>query len=287
MDAVPTTSLATTVSHDDDVLNLRLIRKSPHTDEAYRRDWRQFKAFIGDKPMRLITMSDLLRWEEHLSHAGLSPASQRRKLSAVKSILSFAQKLNYLYLNPGAAVELPEVAPLSAERILTEGEVLALLRAARNRNDHLLLVLLYYGGLRVSEALSLRWRQVREQPDGSVVITVMGKGRRQRAVWLPAHLGDLFERRGDDDDVIPGRHAGRPLSRAQAFRIVRAAAERAGIKRKVSPHWLRHAHASHALARGATVAEVRDTLGHSSVRITDQYLQALPNSSSAARLPAS
>ncbi len=61
----------------------------------------------------------------------------------------------------------------------------------------------------------------------------------------------------------------------------RQAAARAGIDGKVSPHWLRHAHASHALERGAPVALVLDTLGHSSVSTTNGYLHARPNDSSA------
>ncbi len=71
------------------------------------------------------------------------------------------------------------------------------------------------------------------------------------------------------------------LDPSAAWRIVRKAAARAGIDGNVSPHWLRHAHASHALERGAPVALVRDTLGHSSVSTTNGYLHARPNDSSA------
>ncbi len=71
------------------------------------------------------------------------------------------------------------------------------------------------------------------------------------------------------------------LGACQAWRIVRDAAARAGVDGAVSPHWLRHAHASHALERGAPVALVRDTLGHSSVSTTNGYLHARPNDSSA------
>jgi integrase/recombinase XerD len=73
---------------------------------------------------------------------------------------------------------------------------------------------------------------------------------------------------------------GSPLDASQAWRIVRAAAKAAGIDRIVSPHWLRHAHASHALDRGAKVTVVRDTLGHSSIAVTDRYAHARPGESS-------
>ena len=90
-------------------------------------------------------------------------------------------------------------------------------------------------------------------------------------------------RNGGDPDapVFPSRRGGGHLDPSAAWRIVRKAAARAGIDGNVSPHWLRHAHASHALERGAPVALVRDTLGHSSVSTTNGYLHARPNDSSA------
>ncbi len=81
--------------------------------------------------------------------------------------------------------------------------------------------------------------------------------------------------------VFPSRKGGGHPDKSAARRIVRQAAARAGIDGHVSPHWLRHAHASHALERGAPVALVRDTLGHSSVGTTNGYLHARPNDSSA------
>ena len=78
-----------------------------------------------------------------------------------------------------------------------------------------------------------------------------------------------------------------PLVTASLYfpQIVKAAAKRAGIKGKVSPHWLRHAHATHALERGAKIHLVAETLGHSSVAITSRYLHARPEDSSSLYLP--
>jgi site-specific recombinase XerD len=87
--------------------------------------------------------------------------------------------------------------------------------------------------------------------------------------------------RGDAPEsahVFPGRKGG-GLDPSQARRIVAKAARRAGIERRVSPHFLRHAHASHALERGAKVTTVRNTLVHSSIAITDRYAHARPGES--------
>jgi integrase len=70
------------------------------------------------------------------------------------------------------------------------------------------------------------------------------------------------------------------LSSIQAWRIVKAAAKRAGIEKDVSPHFLRHSHASHAIEKGCKVTTLRDTLGHSSIAVTDRYAHARPGESS-------
>jgi integrase/recombinase XerD len=97
------------------------------------------------------------------------------------------------------------------------------------------------------------------------------------AAMLMLRLPVFQSREGDDS----GQH----LDRTQVYRIVSAAAIRAGIQGKVSPHWLRHAHASHSLDRGAPIHLVQQTLGHASVATTSKYLHARPSDSSALYLP--
>jgi integrase/recombinase XerD len=86
---------------------------------------------------------------------------------------------------------------------------------------------------------------------------------------------------GPDSPVFTSRKGRGHLHPAQVHRIVQAAAKRAGVDGAVSPHWLRHAHASHALDRGAPIHLVQATLGHASVATTGRYLHARPEDSSA------
>jgi site-specific recombinase XerD len=97
------------------------------------------------------------------------------------------------------------------------------------------------------------------------------------ATWreLEATRGDA----GPDEPVFASQKGG-PLSPVQAWRVVKAAAKRAGIEGDVSPHWLRHAHASHALDRGAPIHLVQATLGHADLRTTSKYTHARPTDSS-------
>jgi site-specific recombinase XerD len=112
-----------------------------------------------------------------------------------------------------------------------------------------------------------------------------------RAIPLPASvwklLESLRESGGPDDAVFRSRKKknGDRLRPLAVLRIVRQAAERAGIQAAVSPHWLRHAHASHALDRGAPIHLVQATLGHASITTTGRYLHARPNDSSSRFLP--
>ncbi len=106
--------------------------------------------------------------------------------------------------------------------------------------------------------------------------------------FRPVVWQELSQLRGNSrgsEPVFRSRQGGGHLDRSQVYRIVRAAAKRAGIEGKVSPHWLRHAHASHSLDRGAPLHLVQATLGHSSVATTERYLHARPNDSSAMYLP--
>jgi integrase/recombinase XerD len=193
--------------------------------------------------------------------------------------------MKWIHVNPAAEMPLPRYELRLAERILSEGDVQLLLVAQRPR-DHVLLHLLYTGGLRVSEACRLRWRNLSPRGEAGQ-ITVMGKGGRTRAVALPPELwtalNQLRKGAGNESPVFASK-SGQPLDRGRVWVILRRVAEKAGVADKtpqISPHWLRHAHASHALDRGAPLSLVRDTLGHASISTTSAYLHARPGDSSA------
>jgi integrase/recombinase XerD len=120
-------------------------------------------------------------------------------------------------------------------------------------------------------------------------ITVFGKGGKTRSIQLPGSLWKKLQRlRGDaplDAPVFPSRKRKQPLMESGIWRIVKKAAVRARVDLPVSPHWLRHAHASHALDRGAPIHLVQTTLGHASITTTGKYLHARPKESSSRFLP--
>jgi integrase/recombinase XerD len=132
----------------------------------------------------------------------------------------------------------------------------------------------------------LCWKDVHPNGDAGQV-TLYGKGDKTRTVKVSKatwkELCKFREGAAAEAPVFASQKGGH-LDPSQVRRIVLAAAQRAGVEGNVSPHWLRHSHASHALDRRATVVLVRDTLGHSSLAVTSRYTHAKPNESSALHL---
>ena len=271
------------------VVAMWLHGKAATTQRAYGREAAVFAAFVGGAPLPTVTLGDVQAYSDHLAAAGLAPASQARALAALKSLLSFAHRIGYTPVNVGAAEKLPTLRLTLAERIVDEDTVRRLIVAEPNPRSGALLRVLYYGGLRVSEAVGLRWRDVQARKAGVVQVTVFGKGGQTRAVPLPPHVAEgLTALRGDADADAPvfvGRRGG-ALTAGQAWRIVKAAGARVGVP-ALSPHWLRHACASHALDNGGEriLATVQATLGHASLATTGRYLHARPGDSAGMYLP--
>jgi site-specific recombinase XerD len=263
-------------------------RRSARTRDGYARAGARLLTWLASEGLTLHTLNltDLGRYADTL--AELAPSSQKTYLSAVKSLLTFGQKTGYLQFNVGAALELPTVRDALSERIATEEAVLKMLTLETNARRHMILRLIYAGGVRVSELVGLRWRDAVARGD-SGQITVLGKGGKTRAVLLsPSTWSELlsFKPDGADGDApIFATRTGRPVDRFYVTKLVKAAAVRAGLPADFSAHWLRHAHASHALDRGAPISLVKETLGHADVSTTGRYLHARPEDSSARYLP--
>jgi integrase/recombinase XerD len=271
-----------TSSPDTEILALWLDRQpSPHTRSCYLRDSRRLFAHVA-KPLARIKLSDLQSFAQSLIDAGLAPISRARTIAATKSLFAFSRRVRHLAENPALELALPSYENRLAERIVGEEDVQRIVAGEPGMRNRILLNLLYTAGLRVSEACQLRWRNVAPRADVGQ-ITVFGKNGRTRAILLPQdlwkELAGLRGDRGPQEHVFQSR-GGKPLDRGRVRVILLEAAQRVGINSPVSPHWLRHAHASHALDHGAPIHLVQATLGHSSVATTSRYLHARPDDSS-------
>ncbi|MYF39901.1 MAG: tyrosine-type recombinase/integrase [Rhodothermaceae bacterium] len=283
---VPINSSRSSQANDDlHLISLWLKGKSAHSQEAYTRDVEQFVDFV-DLPLSEIKLQHFWDWADHLKKLGALPSTQARKLAAVKSLFSFGHRIGYLQFNVGVAITLPNIPDQLAERILLEEDIVAIVSQAHTLRNRVLLKLFYASGARVSELTSVFWGALipRENQQGQV--SLLGKGNKVRTLMLPAPIwNDLMELKSESEfsesnhPVFRSRKGG-SLSRQQIWRIVRDAARAAGFDKNISPHWLRHAHASHALDHGAPVHLVKESLGHRSLATTSKYTHARPDESS-------
>ena len=273
---------------DDHLIEMWIHKKrSPHTQDAYRRDITFFRARV-QKPIQALLYSDLQSFSESLVDSPYQKASSQARLhNAVKSLFSFAMKLGYIRMNPAAMLDTPKVPGDLAARILTEEQVLLMFALEQDERNQILLRLLYESAARVSELCALTWANLQTNAKVGGQITVHGKGDKKRSIPISRQLYEkvLSLRNGADYDepVFVSRQHG-PLTRVRVFTIVSTAAKRADIPGKVSPHWLRHAHASHALDRHAPIQLVKETLGHANIATTNNYAHAKPSESSSTYL---
>jgi integrase/recombinase XerD len=284
------------------------LKKSEHTQRAYRRDIEVFRAFV-EKPLATVTLEDALDFCDNLDEIEiinkrgeakpLEDNSKRRIINSVKSLYSFAYTSGIFPANVMAAIKPPSAKSAVSQRILPEATVLKIVLLEQDPRNHAILHTLYAAGLRVSELCNLRWRHVIRRTEGVQLDIMSGKGDKQRHVLLSESswnvLSAIREGASADDFVFQSRqevsrvgyYKGTRLDATTVFRIVREAAKLAGVPNwfEVSPHWFRHCHGSHAIDRKAPLTVVRDTLGHSNISVTNEYAKARPDQSSAHYLP--
>ena len=284
--AVTTSVIPRQADSDEMLIGLWLHGRSPATQEAYQFDAKRLFRFVG-KTLGRMTLADLQAFSDSLQQGGLAPASQHRILAAVKSLFAFGCRLGYLPFDTARPLRLPTLRNRLAERILDEGQVQRMIALEAHPRNRAILLLLYGAGLRVSEACGLKWRDCQLRENGGQV-TVHGKGGKTRSILIPLSVWEsILSLRGGSEENAPvfrSRKNGH-LRKAAMERLVRKSAQRAAIQRAVSPHWLRHAHASHALDRGAPIHVVQTTMGHASLSSTSRYTHARPTDSSSRYLP--
>lgn len=193
-----------------------------------------------------------------------------------------------------------------ALRILSEEQVLRIVDREPDTRNRLILRILYSAGLRVSELCMLQWEHVQPNGDSGQITVLQGKRRKTRHIVLKKETYDLLiDSRGNAIDLmyVFTSVAGNPLDRSAVWRLVEHAAIRAEValyvetkpdkktgelrditRSRVSPHWLRHAHASHYLERGGDLPVLRDILGHADFTMPSRYAHARPKDSSSLKL---
>jgi integrase/recombinase XerD len=258
---------------------------SNNTLSAYRRDLRQFNDWLVNSKGYTITEATRSCLQAYLGsrlEQGQSPRSSARFLSCVRGFYHYLLREGRLTVDPTLDIDSPRLGrPLP--KALTELEVERLLQApdlaqALELRDRTMLELLYACGLRVTELTSLQLVQLSMNQG---VVRVFGKGSKERLVpvgeealrWLQRYLagprGELLK--GIPSEVLFPSRRGTQMTRQTFWYRIKIYAQRAGIRKHLSPHTLRHAFATHLLNHGADLRVVQMLLGHSDLSTTQIY----------------
>ncbi|WP_226469439.1 tyrosine recombinase XerC [Luteimonas panaciterrae] len=264
----------------DFISHLQVERRlSAHTLDAYQRDldalaqWAQTQG--RDNPEALQN-ADIRAFVAAERRRGLSATSLQRRLSACRSYYQWLLKHGRVEANPAASVRAPK-APRKLPQVLDTDEAVKLVElptdAMLGLRDRALLELFYSSGLRLSELCNLRWRDL--DLDGGLV-TVLGKGNKQRSVPVGSHAREALRAwrtetgAANDAPVFPGRHGAAISPRAVQIRIKQLGV-RQGLFKHVHPHMLRHSFASHVLESSGDLRGVQELLGHADIATTQIY----------------
>ncbi|BAV96172.1 integrase/recombinase XerC [Lysobacter enzymogenes] len=254
-------------------------RMSAHTLDAYKRDLDALTVWTlqyagGD--VLALQVEDIRAFIAAEHRRGLTAKSLQRRLSACRSFYSWQVRQGALEASPAAPIRAPK-APRKLPQVLDPDEAKALVEvdtdAPLGLRDRALLELFYSSGLRLSELCALRWRDL-DLDDA--LVTVLGKGNKQRSVPLGSHaraaLGEWRASTGAGAEafVFPGRGGAQISSRAVQLRV-RALAQRQGLFKRVHPHLLRHSFASHILESSGDLRGVQELLGHADIATTQIY----------------
>ena len=282
----PAESVARSVEFVDQFLDAIWMERglSQNTLGAYRADLMTLgrSLAVADKSIDQADKADLLAFIAERVESGAKPRSTARQLSSFRRFYRHIVREGLRDTDPTADIEMPRIGR-SLPKTLTEDEVEALLNAPNTdeplgHRDRAMLELLYATGLRVSELINLRQSQINFNQG---VLRIVGKGDRERLIplgdesqrWLRDFINGprmeiLLERQ--TDFLFPTRRGNR-MTRQAFWHIIKRYAEKAGIRRKLSPHSLRHAFATHLLNRGADLRVVQLLLGHSDLSTTQIY----------------
>jgi tyrosine recombinase XerC len=257
---------------------------SGHTIASYRHDLTQFVDYLETRQSSLRRADNLqIRgFMAELHERRLKKSSLARKLAAIRSFFRFAVKNKWIAENPARVVATPKQEQ-RVPSFLTEEEMANFLDMPPSGKpldlrDRAALEILYATGIRVGELVGINVEDVHL---GERLVRVRGKGKKERIVpfgapaqgRLRAYLGARAELAGDriGENALFLNYRGRRITTRSVERLVDKYIRRTAVRRKISPHSLRHSFASHLLSRGADLRVIQELLGHESLATTQKY----------------
>lgn len=257
---------------------------SQNTVIGYRFDIEKFINYLKDSgtALRDVTLPILQQFVADMHDVGISPRSQARIVSGLKSFFKYLVMASYTEENPSIMLETPNIG-LHLPEVLTLDEIDRLeneidTSTTEGVRNYAIIETLYGCGLRVSELVNLEISRVFLKDK---YLMVNGKGSKERIVPMSDMVIDLISDylkvRGEvikpgEENVLYLSRRGTRLTRQMIFTIIKRLAAQAGIKKTISPHTLRHSFATHLLEGGANLRAIQQMLGHETIATTEIYL---------------
>lgn len=239
------------------VRELKIRFYQPKTVKNYRLAILSLLRWFGGQPHQ-VSGEDVREYLLYLVDAGAASSTVNKHLSAIRTVFDklCGRQLTLGLVTPRRPKRLPV--------ILSPDEVLAILQAAPSLRDKLILGLMYATGMRVSEVSRVRWRDV--DFNRCLINVWQGKGRTDRQVTLPRSyetlLRELSRGFSGEDFLFPSEKVGRHISPRTVQRIMQRTVRVAGIKKRATPHSLRHSFATHSFEQGCDIRRIQKLLGH-------------------------
>lgn len=260
-----------------------------NTRTAYIKDLELFRAEV-DKDLRLAKRLDIVAYLQTLKNKRFAASTIARRLAALKSFYRFMAAEGYIELDPAQVIEAGNKGT-RLPRVLTIGEVEKLLAAPELSNaegfrDRTMLEMLYATGMRVSELISLKVTDINLNMK---YVLAFGKGSKERLIplgsvaagYLEKYLASVRPYLLHDGNKIEKSLFltvyGNGMTRQRFWQIIKDYGSRAGIRKNLSPHTLRHSFATHLLDNGADLRSVQELLGHSDISTTQIYTHLTNN----------
>ena len=247
---------------------LTIKRYSPRTIETYTNALRQFLTFFHPKSPESIDVKEIEAFiSEQVKRNGISASYQKQLVGSIKLLYNEVYRrnlsLNYLY---------PDRSSFKIPVVLTKDEVKAILDATENLKHRAMLSGLYSGGLRLSEIVNLKIKDIDSK---RMIVSVRNaKGNKDREVMLSEKflllLREYYSAYTPNDWLFEGQ-GGRQYSPRSVQLVFKAALQKSGVKKKASVHTLRHSFATHLLENGTDIRFIQSFLGHRSIRTTQIY----------------
>ena len=241
--------------------NLRLRNYSKETIKGYLLYVRKYLEFAKNKGINAESAKEFILKQLDKKE----PASVSHSVFALKYFFKKILKQNLDLPNPKRNKKIPE--------ILSKEEVKRMIEATRNIKHKLILKILYGCGLRVSEIINLKKEDLNFQE--KLIHIKLAKGKRDRFVKIPESLSEELEsycKLDNDVYLLPSNRGGK-LTKKTIAKVVENSAKKAGIRKRVYPHLLRHSFATHLLEQGTDLRIIQKLLGHSDIKTTQIYTQ--------------